>query len=625
LSTHAPDLTGRPQPSPNETILNLLVLTTLLVVCGPLCVVLSAVLLRQCRERQERRTWLLCAISGALGGLFIILMSEQLIDLLTELERGVYAMLGKDRSTTASVSLWQSLLPLWLWSVLLAPLGAILAELRTQLDEIINGTPLAKSLEAERRAQAKREERAGQQAERDVRTTPKPCPNLIGLGSFVAGKTDPFRSDMGIIKLNRWLAFNEQVLDQNLFILGAPGAGKSETIKRLIWEILHNTQRDLILVDGKGEEPLALTVRAIAHATGRGEAPIFRMGFGRPGARYNGFSGDAEAIYSRLVAMSGVMELEGNADIYGRITREILQLVCYAPDGPPHSFEELRQRLTVPWLQATYKNDPVEGQLVKDPKELAQRLEGVQLRLRPLIRQFIPSTGVDGFTVEGTRAAIFSIRTQSMSDTASHFLQFLIEDLKDFIGKRQERDAVLIIDEFGAFGNQNIIKLLSLARSAKLGIVLATQDVANLGDETTMRTILATTGTKLLMRSDFPEDIAKLAGTMYQLEGSVQYEQGQATGLGSVRPQHTFKIDMNEAAQLRAGEGFLIRHRQIAKLKIAALDEAVVAAMQQTTPPEPTPTEPSTPATAPEPSADEGAKAEQATGPKNPKKTKNID
>jgi Cdc6-like AAA superfamily ATPase len=513
-------------------------------------------------------------------------LTAPLVSLYQLFLEGGIAMLHDGDVSAQAAPLASALIPHWLSTLPLAPLLTVLAELWSQLEEIINGRPIAALLQEERQAHAIRDRQATQQAEHDAKHPPRFPAGTLGLGSYVVGKIDQFPPHIGVHTQQHWLGLSEAVLDQHLFILGAPGAGKSETIKRLIWEVLQQTDRDVFLVDGKGEEPLARDVRALAYHTGRGNSPIFRMGFEHPGARYNGFAGQPEAIYSRLVAMAGVMNLDGNADIYGRITRDLLQLVCYAPSGPPRSFDELRKRLTLKWLRDTYLDDPFEKEVVSNERELMQRLEGVQLRLRPLIREFTPLTGLDGFTVEQTNTAIFSLRTQSMSDSATYFLQFLIEDLKDFIGKRQRRPAVLVIDEFGAFGNQNIIKLLSLARSAKLGIVLATQDVANLGDETTMRSILANTGTKLLMRSDFPEDIASLAGTIYQLENSVQYDQGQATGLGSVRPQHTFKIDMNEAAQLRPGEGFLIRHRQTAKLKIAALDEDEVAALVQDTPPE---------------------------------------
>ena len=118
-----------------------------------------------------------------------------------------------------------------------------------------------------------------------------------------------------------------------------------------------------------------------------------------------------------------------------------------------------------------------------------------------------------------------------------------------------------------------MIALLTLARSAKLGVILATQDIASLGDEDTKRLILANTRTKMLMASDFPEEVAKLAGTIYQVESSVQHDSGEATGMGSARIQHTFKVDMNEAGRLQPGEAFIIRQRYAGKLRVARVKD----------------------------------------------------
>jgi hypothetical protein len=154
----------------------------------------------------------------------------------------------------------------------------------------------------------------------------------------------------------------------------------------------------------------------------------------------------------------------------------------------------------------------------------------------------------------------------------------LIEDLKDFVGKRQQRPGLLIIDEFGVFDNHNIDAILMLARSANFGVILATQDVATLGDEYLRRIILANTRTKLLLATDFPEEIAMLAGTTYQVEASLQHEAGEATGMGSARIQHAFRVDMNEAARLQTGEAFLIRQRYAAKLHVKPVGQVPVTA-----------------------------------------------
>jgi len=59
-----------------------------------------------------------------------------------------------------------------------------------------------------------------------------------------------------------------------------------------------------------------------------------------------------------------------------------------------------------------------------------------------------------------------------------------------------------------------------------------------------------------------------VTGTIYQIEASVQQEEGHSTENGSARVQHAFSIDINEAASLQAGEAFIIRQRHTVKLKI---------------------------------------------------------
>jgi hypothetical protein len=225
---------------------------------------------------------------------------------------------------------------------------------------------------------------------------------------------------------------------------------------------------------------------------------------------------------------------------------------------------------------AAYLNDAEEYALLESLP--IAKLESLSDRILPLAREFAPIVGEEGFRLETQRGAIFSLRTQSVGDTARRFLNFLIEDLKDFVGKRQRRPGLLIIDEFGVFDNHNIDAILMLARSANFGVILAIQDVATLGDESLRRIILANTRTKLLLATDFPEEIATLAGTTYQIEASLQHEAGEATGMGSARIQHAFRVDMNEAARLQTGEAFLIRQRYAAKLHIKPVGKVAVTA-----------------------------------------------
>ena len=428
--------------------------------------------------------------------------------------------------------------------------------------------------DAEKRLSKSDEKRSLSAAHRDERGAQ---PGALRLGSFVKGDLLP--EGLGIYNRENWVFLNEEILDQHLFLLGTTGSGKSETIKRLIYEIMLSTDRDVFFVDGKGDEKLANDVRSMAYQHGRGLAPVFRLGHGTHGAIYDGFRGGEAEIANRIGALVGIPDVEGNAQYYADINRDLLQLACYAPEGPPRNFEQLRGRIRGGWLLETYADDPVERSTVKELE--ARDIQGLARRIRPLAREFGRCVGDDGFALEETRCAIFSIRTQSLSDTSRRFLDFLVEDIKDFIGKRQQRPAVLIIDEFGQFPNNNILALLTMARSYNFGVILATQDVASLKGEDTQKMVLANTRTKILMATDYPEDVGVLAGTIYQIEASLQHDEGNPTGQGSSRIQHAFKIDMNEAAKLKPGEAFVIRQRHVTKVKVRAIGEIEHVASQE--------------------------------------------
>ena len=302
---------------------------------------------------------------------------------------------------------------------------------------------------------------------------------------------------------------------------------------------------------------------------------LFTLGFDTPSpSLYNGFQGQPTDLYNRFCALLRLDESDGAARYYADINRDLIQLACYAPGGPPRSFEEVVERLDRYWLERAYVGNRRELHAIANLTD--EHLTGLLVRLRPIMRDLADLVQPEGFILEQERGAIFSLRTQSVGDTSRHFLDFLIEDVKDFVGKRQKRPGLLIIDEFGAFGNKNIIALLTMARSADLGVILATQDIASLGEENERRLILANTRTKILMATDFPEEIAQLAGTMYGIEASIQHQDGEATGMGSARVQHQFRVDMNETARLKGGEAFIIRQRYAAKLMVKRVDAPVL-------------------------------------------------
>ena len=219
---------------------------------------------------------------------------------------------------------------------------------------------LEQQLEERKKAEEERQRKLSASAERRSEVGEEKA--FIRLGAKVRGQEFP--PHLGIYHKNDWIVLSEDVLDQHLFVLGTTGSGKSETIKRLVYEILTATDRNIYLVDGKGDEKLAADIRGLAHEHGRGKAPIFKLGFDKAGAVYDGFRGQATDVYNRLCALIGTSEAEGDAQYYADINRDLLQLICYAEGGPPRSFEELRERLSKQWLEQSYAHDEVEKRAI---------------------------------------------------------------------------------------------------------------------------------------------------------------------------------------------------------------------------------------------------------------------
>jgi Cdc6-like AAA superfamily ATPase len=486
----------------------------------------------------------------------------------------LYATFWAEKSAAAYASLafaWLAALPT------IATGGIAMSGLDWLVDKLA-----PKTFEEEVEAALRQQERVAQLQAAYASKVSQNVPHhdkLLVLGAYDGGVT--FDGKNGIHIFKSFIALEDSLLNEHMFVLGATGAGKTETIKRLLWEVLYKTQRRVLLIDGKGDEQLAYDLRAMAHHFGRGETPIFRLGKKITGAAYDGFRGTSEALCDRLCAMIGVTEAEGDSEHYANIYRDILQLICFAPKGAPRSFTELQERISLDWLIETYVNHPVEGAVVQDldkddVKELARKF-------RPLWRVFKDIITPEGFAIEDAKCAVFSIRTQSALDSSKRFLKFFIDDIRDFIGNRQTEPGIMIIDEFASFGNETIVNLLSLARSAGLSIVLATQDISMLGDELLQKKITSNTRTMILMNTTYPELIAMLAGTHFQVEASVQMVEGQPSGVTSGRVQHTFNVTPNSVRSLQAGAAFVIRNNAAAKVQVSRVTDIPEA------PPEPEP------------------------------------
>ena len=130
--------------------------------------------------------------------------------------------------------------------------------------------------------------------------------------------------------------------------------------------------------------------------------------------------------------------------------------------------------------------------------------------------------------------------------------------------------ALLIVDEFSALADAlGMAARVEQARGFNTSLVLAPQVVAGMGDEAETARILGSVETVICHRVNTPEDIIALAGTVQRLDYSSQFEHAGATGAGSARLQHHYKIDPNEVRSLPPGEAYVIARGKAMRIRVS--------------------------------------------------------
>lgn len=406
----------------------------------------------------------------------------------------------------------------------------------------------------------------------------EPKYDYFRLGQRITGRN--FDADLGIEVIQNWVRVKRELLNKHLVIIGKPGSGKTHALKRIIYEAANYSDVSIFFVEGKGDLSLCKDVINILYQAGKGKIPLVKMGYGddehTSTSVYNCFRGSSLEIYNRFLILIGVAEMIGDSSFYADQYRNLLQLICGVNKpqiDPPRDFEDLWVRLDIAWLNKAYADDPMERLTLDNLENDTRIIPGLQSRLQPYSRELMPYIDGSGFALEDVKGAVFSVRSGAVADSAKRLLTIIVEDYKSYMGFRQKGPALLVIDEFGAFDNRNIEQLMTMGRQYETGVILGTQDVATIKDEYLRQIILASAVTKVLLASDYPEEMVKLAGTKKVPEMSIQIKSNGEQGDASSRDQHTFVIDPNKAAKQKPGEAFIFRDRHAIQLKFKMVDD----------------------------------------------------
>jgi conjugal transfer pilus assembly protein TraD len=378
----------------------------------------------------------------------------------------------------------------------------------------------------------------------------------------------------------------ERTLAAHGLILGATGAGKSTTLLTLLGEQIRRG-RPVVAIDLKGSPTFAGELRAAAETAGR---PFMQWTPDGP-SHWNPLAvGNATELKDKLLSTERFTEPH-----YRRAAERYLQLAIQvaqetAPDRPLTLSRVVELMSPERLASASRSASRARSEYVREyissltpdqhsaVRGLASRLAVLsESHTGPLLEPGPPQQTLDlRRAMRGGEVVVFSLNSSTYGSLASMLGTLAVQDLVTAAGARltdgsgSQLGAVVAIDEFSALHSDNVLALLARGREAGVGVLLATQELADLdrAGHGLRDQILGNTALKIAHRQDVPESaerVARLAGTRRVWEESYQRRSGAGalgTDAGSVstsaRMVERYRIEPEQVSTMRTGEALVV-------------------------------------------------------------------
>lgn len=292
------------------------------------------------------------------------------------------------------------------------------------------------------------------------------------------------------------------------------------------------------------------------------------------GGVWDMFNGTPDQVTAKLMRL--MPPPDGANQYYLDEIRGVLQVVQH--DSAIRSVDELQARLTRP---AQFVRDQFDLQMVNATVDRngttagARVLQSLLVALRPLERLIAEA----GWSYAKPAADLTVIPLSPVDDAQARLGDLLLLDLRGYLAARlaagDKSPVLVIVDEFPQLvtalsdPGDTAGSLFETARSAGVGLLLATQSPAGLSNDEVRRRRALTSGAALIFgRTKDPEEVVQYAGTVMQMESS-----GAATGdeLRSARAQHTFVIPPQDVREAADGAFWLVQGGAIAAFRALPL------------------------------------------------------
>jgi hypothetical protein len=297
-----------------------------------------------------------------------------------------------------------------------------------------------------------------------------------------------------------WFVLPLKIITRPSVVIGEGGSGKTETLLKIASLVASVYGMDIIFVDAKGDDDLAARFVATMRKAGKQRIKLF------PITGYYGWTGDARALYNRLMAVQTFSE-----PYYENMAAMMLDLALSTPGHTPRSSKELLSNLTLEQLKIRYRGKSEQSELERIKPEDAN---GVYNRYRAFFRALHGKLD-NGFTFDETDAAYIKLDTVAFAKEASSIGRYLVEDIAHYITVRKPKGkrVLIIIDEVSALAIEHIANLSERLRSFGGAMMLACQSEEGLAKTADERNrILKTSHMLILHTSNAPEKLIERAG-----------------------------------------------------------------------------------------------------------------
>lgn len=410
-------------------------------------------------------------------------------------------------------------------------------------------------------------------------------------------KNDSEHIQLGKVSGSLWRKeeLTEGQLNHHVHIVGASGYGKTVLISHIIKQRIENG-KGLLFIDLKADMDTILKFSQYVINAGRiDDLRIFSLTEKEMSIPYNLIlDGTATQLRDRIVNSLNWSE-EYYKNQSSSFLLKLLILLCWVRDNKKQGFNlsTILECATnpkkiieigneIPMTDAKLKSYAQSLKEFMDLKEHYNSLQGLRTQLESIVLSDfgdLVSTndpGIDLFDAVTTGKVVFIfLDTRRYSETAKAIGRFILQDLKSVsakvdaeVSKEDRKHFSVIVDEFADLAQEDFIGFLDRARSSKMSVVVAHQEICDLqriSPEFAGR-LMGNTSTLyafLQKRPESAEMISGIAGTRTVWKHTKQTERFGffeiESGNGSKREVEEFMIHPNLIKTLRVGKCVCIK------------------------------------------------------------------